>query len=198
MSQIPDFSTVRFTAPSKPIDTGDARIRGAAENPADGTIWASFDDGCLPAGDMTVRSCLRIVAVRAGKAIYDGDVGWFGGDLYYPRIAVDGNGNAVVVHGYSSSAAFPSIGVFVLGENGGLTPSYPVAVGTEAHDNPRFGDYFGAAPDGSGGVWIVGENGTFVTGGSFDSISAWSRSSSCSRRSASSRWRRSSGSISSA
>src|SRR5437588_565049 len=45
---------------TKPIDTGDVRIRGAAENPADGTVWVAFDDSFLPAVDTTGRSCLRM------------------------------------------------------------------------------------------------------------------------------------------
>jgi hypothetical protein len=150
------------------IDTGDTRVRSGYEDPASGTIWATANDGCEPPGDATLRSCLRIIGVNGGKVVYDRDVASPGGNLFYGRIAVDGNGNAVVVHGFSSSSAFPSVGVFAVATNGGLTPSTPIAIGNEAHNDPRFGDYFGAAPDGSGGVWVVGEVGTFVTGSSFD------------------------------
>ena len=151
-----------------PIDTGDVRIRSGYEDPATGTIWATANDACTPPDDSVERACLRIIGVQGGKAVYDRNIGWRGGNLFYGRIAADGNGNAVVVHGYSSASTFPSIGVFDVATNGGLTPSEPIAIGNEAHDDPRFGDYFGAAPDGSGGVWVVGETGLFVTGSSFD------------------------------
>lgn len=164
-----------FTAPppaeqkdGAAIDTGDAQIRSGIEDPASGTIWASANVGCTPPGDSTRRSCLRVLAVKAGKVIYDRSIGWPGGYLFYGRVAVDGNGNAVVVHGYSAADTFPSMGVFAVASNGGLTPSEPIAIGNEAHGNARFGDYFGAAPDGSGGVWVDGEVGAFVTGSGFD------------------------------
>lgn len=153
---------------AKDIDTGDIRVRSSMEDPASGTIWATANDGCLPPNDTLIRSCLRVIAIRTGKAVYDRDIAWTGGNLFYGRIAVDGSGNAVVVHGFSSASAFASVGVFALATNGGITPSAPVAVGNEAHQDPRFGDYFGASPDGTGGVWVVGETGTFVTGSSFD------------------------------
>lgn len=151
-----------------PIDTGDIRIRSGYEDPASGTIWATANDSCTPPGDTAVRACLRIIGLHGGKAVYDRNIGWRGGNLFYGRIAADANGNAVVVHGYSSASAFPSVGVFDVATNGGLSPSEPIAIGNEAHDDPRFGDYFGAAPDGSGGVWVVGETGMSVTGSSFD------------------------------
>ena len=168
---IPDLSSPPGAAQkdgTKDIDTGDIRVRSSMEDIATGTIWLTANDGCKPPNDTLIRSCLRVIAIRAGKAVDARDVAWTGGNLYYARIAVDGNGNAVVVHGFSSVSTFPSVGVFALAANGGITTSVPVAVGNEAHQDPRFGDYFGASPDGSGGVWVVGETGTFVTGSSFD------------------------------
>jgi hypothetical protein len=150
------------------INTGDIRIHSAVEDPASGTIWIGADDGCVPKGDSTERSCLRIVAIRSGATTIDEDIGAGAEYLYYPAIAIDGSGNALVVDGFSSAAAFASVEIGGVTPAGALTGSATIQHGNEDHDNPRFGDYFGAAPDGTGGAWVVGETGVHVTGAQYD------------------------------
>ena len=150
------------------IETGDVRIHSAVEDSATKTIWLGANDGCVPKGDTSQRSCLRIVAVRAGATVVDEDVGADARYLYYPALTVDGSGNALVVDGFSSAAAFASVEVGGITRAGALTGSVTIQYGNEDHDNPRFGDYFGAAPDGTGGAWVVGETGVHVTGAQYD------------------------------
>ena len=73
-----------------------------------------------------------------------------------------------MVDGFSSAAAFASVEVGGVTPAGALTGSVTIQYGNEDHDNPRFGDYFGAAPDGTGGAWVVGETGVHVTGAQYD------------------------------
>src|SRR5262249_51316354 len=133
-----------------------------------GTVWLGGDDGCIPEGDSSVRSCLRIIALRGGNLIRDRDVAWDGGDLFYPAIAPVSNGGALVVHGYSSSSTYASVAAFAVNPDMSITTPSTVGSGNETHNNPRFGDYFGATPDGSGGAWVVGEIGQAVSGAPYD------------------------------
>jgi hypothetical protein len=150
------------------INTGDIRIHSAVEDQASRTIWIGANDGCVPKGDSGERSCLRIVAVRGSATTVDEDVGVGAEYLYYPAIAIDGSGNALVVDGFSSASSFASVEVQGITPAGALTGSVTIAFGNEDHDNPRFGDYFGAAPDGTGGAWVVGETGAHVIGAQYD------------------------------
>lgn len=153
---------------TNPINTGDIRIHSASEDPATGTIWLGADDACLPQGDSTARACLRIIALHGGSESLDTDIAWTGGDLFYPALAPVGGGSAIVVNGFSSGTTFASVGVFTISPDGSISPSTTIGAGNEAHENPRFGDYFGAAPDGTGGAWVDGETGVKVTGASYD------------------------------
>lgn len=153
---------------SNPINTGDVRFHSAVMDTSTGTIWLSADDGCLPQGDSVARSCLRIIAVRGGSNALDFDVVATGAHLFYPAISPASNGSAIVAYGYSSTNADAGVAAFAVNPDGSITPSSNIASGNEAHNNFRFGDYFGAAPDGNGGAWVVGETGQFVTGATYD------------------------------
>jgi hypothetical protein len=153
---------------STPINTGDIRFHSAAMDTSTGTTWLSANDGCVPQGDSTARSCLRIIALRNGGDALDFDVAWNGGDLFYPAISPASAGSALVVNGFSSSSTDASVGAFAVNPDGSISASSTIANGNEAHNNPRFGDYFGAAPDGSGGAWVVGETGQSVSGETYD------------------------------
>ncbi|TLX92752.1 MAG: hypothetical protein E6K96_10145 [Thaumarchaeota archaeon] len=160
------------------IDTGDNRVLDASWS--NGTMWISLNDGCTPAGDSALRSCLRLIEVNTStnSVLQDWDAAARSNYYFYPALRADSTGDLFVVFGYSTSSAYPSVAVAVHGfadppntleqpitlaagtgpeVNGtgssGFCPSYPVC---------RYGDYFGATTDPSDPslVWVGGEYGT--------------------------------------
>jgi hypothetical protein len=89
-----------------------------------------------------------------------------GSYVYYPAVRPDGQGNAVVVFGYSSATDYPSVGVTTKPAQGGWNAWTPVAAGTSAQTSGRWGDYFAAAADPivPGRVWVSGQLGAEVDG----------------------------------
>ncbi len=90
-----DFSLL----PATPLDTGDDRFLGAVWQ--NGVLWAAGNTGCVPPGDLYVRSCLRLVQVSttAYQVIQSFDLGYSppAGYLMYPAVGLDPAGNMTVV-----------------------------------------------------------------------------------------------------
>src|SRR5256712_4138003 len=157
------------------IDTGDNRVLDASWS--NGTMWVSLNDGCTPAGDSALRSCLRLIEVNTNtnSVLQDWDVATPGHYYFYPALRADSKGDLFVVFGYSNSSVYPSVAVAAHGfadpintlgqpitlaaglgpeaNATGFCPSYPVC---------RYGDYFGATTDPSDTsfVWVAGQYGT--------------------------------------
>jgi hypothetical protein len=154
------------------LDTADNRVQDATW--ADNRLWLSLDDGCIPAGDNRVRSCVRLIEVDTANATIaqDFDVGISGKYLFYPALRTDADSNLVVVFGASSSTDYPEMRVATRsGHDPPNTIGAPQVIrageGPEASGCPnnsvcRYGDYFGASQDPSepGIVWVAGEYGT--------------------------------------
>lgn len=153
------------------LDTADARVQDAVW--AANRLWLSLDDGCTPAGDNRVRSCVRLIEVDTANStiVQDFDAGLAGKYLFYPALRSDNEGHLVVVFGESSASEFP--GIMVATRSDGDPPNTLGAPQTlRAGGGPevvaclssvcRYGDYFGAAQDPSdpGIAWIAGEYGT--------------------------------------
>src|SRR3989441_1795221 len=157
------------------IDTGDNRVLDASWS--NGTMWVSLNDGCTPAGDSVLRSCLRLIEVNTNtnSVVQDWDVATPGYYYYYPALRADSKGDLFVIFGYSNSSVYPSVAVAMHGfadpkntleqpitflaagagpevNATGFCPEYPVC---------RYGDYFGATTDPSdpSSVWVAGEYG---------------------------------------
>ena len=158
------------------IDTGDNRVLDASWS--NGTMWVSLNDGCTPAGDSVLRSCLRLIEVNTNtnSVVQDWDVATPGYYYYYPALRADSKGDLFVIFGYSNSSVYPSVAVamhgfadpkntleqpitFLAAGSGpevnatGFCPEYPVC---------RYGDYFGATTDPSDPsfVWVAGQYGS--------------------------------------
>jgi hypothetical protein len=147
---------------SATINTDDFRVLSAVWS--QGNLWYSLTDSCIPSGDTTSRSCVRLteVSTTSPKVVQDFDLGASGTSYYYPAVSMDGQGNLEVIYGYSSSTIFPSLAI-----TGQLTTDLPNTValpktlvqGTNNDQSGRYGDYFGAATDPSdtSQVWVAGE-----------------------------------------
>src|SRR2546426_215548 len=154
------------------LDTADNRVQDAMW--ADERLWIALADGCIPAGDNRIRSCVRLIEVDTanGTISQDFDVGISGRYLFYPALRTDAAGNLVVVFGYSSATEYPEMRVATRSVHDppntiGAPQVIRAGEGPEASGCPnnsvcRYGDYFGASQDPSdpGIVWVAGEYGT--------------------------------------
>src|SRR2546422_2162861 len=154
------------------LDTADNRVQDAMW--ADDRLWLALADGCIPAGDNRVRSCVRLIEVDTanGTISQDFDLGISGKYLFYPALRTDAADNLVVVFGYSSATEYPEMRVATRSVHDppntiGAPQVIRAGEGPEASGCPnnsvcRYGDYFGASQDPSdpGIVWVAGEYGT--------------------------------------
>jgi len=129
-----------------------------------GSLWVSGNDGCLPAGDSTTRSCMRLIEISTAgtpTVAQDFDAASNGFDLYYPAVAVDSSGDLFIAFSESSLSLYPSArGVDSLA----ATPmtfenSITIASGQTSYSGTRWGDYSGAAQDplDPADVWLTAE-----------------------------------------
>ncbi len=146
--------------------TNDNRILSAVWE--SGTLWLSWADACVPGGDTTTRSCVRLVQTTVsgnGTATKNQDFDYAskGEYLFYPAATLY-HGQLAVVYGKSSSTLFPSL--FVTGRlpsdpASSLETPAPVRVGTTDDLSTRYGDYFGAGtdpvPTSNSTFWVSGE-----------------------------------------
>lgn len=153
------------------VNTNDDRILDSVwEN---GKLWFSANSGCTPSGDSFTRSCGRIaeISTTTRKLDWDFDIGDAGASVFFPAIRPDMVGNLVVGYGESSSSLNPQLRAIVRAPDGTFTAPVVVASSAGPHLSPgpsRFGDYFAAARDpvNPATVWIAGEVGSPVSGGS--------------------------------
>ena len=138
------------------IETSDVRIQSAVM--VGRTLWTAGNVGCVPPGDTRLRSCLRVVAVSGSRVALETDVGLAGRDIFYPALARIAKGDLAVLYGSSSRTSVPALAAFaVAGSRRGR--SITITSGTSPAVSDRFGDYFGAATDAGGHVWVTGETG---------------------------------------
>lgn len=140
---------------SQPIATNDVRILSAVVQGR--TLWLAGNDGCIPSRDRDLRSCLRILAVTGNRVGVDADVGVPGRNFFYPALAPARGGGVLVAHGFSSGRLDPGLAVFAITAGGRKTREVTIASSTGPYLSDRYGDYFGAATDESGHVWVTGE-----------------------------------------
>ena len=142
---------------TRQIETNDERILSAVV--VGRTLWLAGNEGCVPPRDQHVHSCLRVIAVTRNRITLDTDLGSKGQDFFYPALAPVGTGDVVVVYGTSSRTTYPGLAALALTPAGRQTRAIAVAHGTGPMLSDRFGDYFGAAVDAGGRVWVTGETG---------------------------------------
>jgi hypothetical protein len=142
---------------SLPVETNDVRILSAITRGK--KLWLAGNDGCVPPRDSLPRSCLRLIAVTGNRVMLDADIGSKARDFFYPALALDAARDLVVVHGFSSATEDPGVSALLVTPANRRTREVRIAAGSGPVLSDRFGDYFGAAADENGRVWITGETG---------------------------------------
>lgn len=149
------------------IETNDVRVLDSVW--ANGRLWFSANDSCIPPGDSESRACGRVVelATPAMTVTSDSDISRPRANVFFPALRPDANGDLVVVYGESGSAVKPETAVVARTPDGAFTPETVVAKSVAPYLGERYGDYFGAAADpvDPSVVWIAGEVGSDVASG---------------------------------
>jgi hypothetical protein len=146
------------------LDTGDDGVlSGAFRN---SSLWVAGNEGCTPAGDTQVRSCVRVIEFRTDtmSVRQDSTLAASGQYYYYPALRPDGEDNVLMVFNASSATDFA--GLRASGRRAGdpLDSFQAPALlraggGAQTTNSGRMGDYSGAAVDpvDPSTVWVHGE-----------------------------------------
>jgi hypothetical protein len=147
-----------------PLDTGDERVMSASWR--NNSLVLAGNESCTPAGDATVRSCLRVIEIGTDTVSVRQDMtfGLAGEYYYFPALQIDSNGNVLVVFTASSAGEFAGVrftGRLATDVPNTLQPSQLLRAGSAAQTEAsgRMGDYNGAAVDPVApfNVWVSGE-----------------------------------------
>jgi hypothetical protein len=153
--------------PDSPVllDTQSARVHSPVWQSH--SLWVTGHEGCVPPGDATVRSCLRLIEVRTDTSTLRQDMTFAGAPgeyFYFPALRPDASDNLHVVFNSSSATAFASVRISGRLDGDPLNTLQPSAViraggGAQTNATGRMGDYSGAAldPSDTSKVWVIGE-----------------------------------------
>lgn len=152
--------------PGGTITTNDDRFLSSIWN--NGDLWVSGNDGCVPSGSSTMRSCLRLVQISAiltggmtPSLTQSVDVGFNGADLYYPAVTLDSAQNLFVSFSASNSTVFAVAAALEIAA--GPPPAVIKGVsifqhGAQKYGGTRWGDYSGVSVDpATGSIWAAAE-----------------------------------------
>src|SRR2546427_3266047 len=150
---------------STTLATNDNRVESVAWE--SNSLWASWNDACVPSGDSATRTCLRLVQATTSGATatkaQDFDFSASGQYYFYPAVS-SSQGQLVVSFGRLSSSIFSSAmatGRASTDPVNTLQAPAVIRAGTTADTSTRYGDYFGAAtdptPTASSTFWVAGE-----------------------------------------
>ena len=154
------------------LETNDDRLLSVTWQ--NGTLWATGNTACIPTGDTSVRSCLRLTEVSTAGATIDtsGYLGLDGASMYFPAITMDAAGNPYLISTISSSSIYPSLLAWGQSPSSGGFTGRVIWSGSGSYScsfcggTNRWGDYSAAASDpiNPTHVWVAGEYGTAAGG----------------------------------
>jgi hypothetical protein len=144
------------------ITANDDRVLDAVwEN---GKLWLTANTGCMPAGDVVLRSCARVMelSTRTRSVTWENDLGRPNESLFFAAISPDSTGDLVIVAGESGQSVLPELVVLARTPDGTFSEPVVIAKSVAAQTGDRYGDYFGAARDPlhPERVWVSGQHGT--------------------------------------
>ncbi len=136
-----------------------------------GTLFASGNTSCVPSGDTVARPCARVVEVSLGSSpvvTLGVNLGYAGGDLYYPAVVPDSSGNLFIAATFSSTSIYPEATGLTIAPGASSfsgvafeagAGTYSGGCGEPGFNGCRWGDYSGVAVDPSNptDVWLAAE-----------------------------------------
>jgi hypothetical protein len=150
------------------IATNDDRVLDAVwEN---GKLWLTTNTGCIPSGDVVLRSCARVMELSTLRraVTWETDLGLPNVSLFFAAACPDAAGDLVIVAGESGQSVLPELVVLARTPDGTFTQPVVIAQSKTTQTDDRYGDYFGAARDPVHRelVWVSGQHGTDTADGS--------------------------------
>jgi hypothetical protein len=161
---------------SVPLDTGDNRVLSIVWQMLGGlgVLWLAGSDACIPLGDSTTRSCVRIEALQTdpqfgSSPLEEYEYSSNGRYYLYPALSLNQHGDLMFTAGVSSSTVDPSMianGRLSTETIGAFESEITLFAGTTAttvvsctSTCARYGDYFGAGTDPADelGFYLFGE-----------------------------------------
>ena len=150
---------------STTVNTDDNRVESVVWQ--SNSLWAAWNDACVPSGDSATRTCLRLVqATTSGSSAtknQDFDFATSGAYYFYPAVT-SFQGQLAVSFSTSSSSVFPSaLATGRASSDPANTLQAPATIraGSADDTSTRYGDYFGAAtdpsPTASSTFWLEAE-----------------------------------------
>jgi len=150
------------------VDTSDVRVQDAVWKT--NTLWLTFNTGCVPSGDISTRSCVRLVEITTGSTntvTQSFNLAHSQRYFFYGALALDGGSNLTVVWGWSNGTTYPTLSVTAhlsTGAHGSTLPWVTLVRGTASVTVGctggvcRWGDYYGAGADPkTQNIWVAGE-----------------------------------------
>jgi hypothetical protein len=147
---------------SRLVDTGDSRIQDAVYR--NGEFWIAGNSGCVPAGDSSLRACMRYIEVTTQNMAVNQDFDFGNSNAYdyYPAIDLDNAGNLLTAFTQSSASELPSGYInarLATDPADTLGTATLFRAGTSPYLGRRWGDYSGAGidPADESSVWVAAE-----------------------------------------
>jgi hypothetical protein len=159
-------TTVPPQTAAQGIVTNDGRTLSAVDTAKGDFLWLTFNEGCIPPSDSTVRSCTRLIEIDKATRLsrQDFDLASTGAHTFYAALSTAlPRDSLFVVFGGSSASIFPSLFATKQRNNapiGTLDPAMLLAPGlASAAAQGRYGDYFSGSPDPANPTcaWLHGE-----------------------------------------
>ncbi len=153
---------------------------------ANGRLWSAVTTGLTSPGETDLKAGIAWFSVRVSAeegrvdaAVEEqGYVALANGNVFFPAVGVNSEGNAAIGFSLSSPSRFPSTGYVILGGAGNVDKIHIAGAGVNSEDGftgyphavsppppcisatlceARWGDYGAAAVDADGSIWLANE-----------------------------------------
>jgi hypothetical protein len=153
---------------------------------ADERLWSAVTTGLTSPGESNLKAGIAWFSVQVeteegrldAEVEEQGYVALANGNVFFPAVGVNAEGNAAIGFSVSSPTRFPSTGYVKLGGSGNADKIHIAGVGVNSEDGftgypsqvsvpppcispvlceARWGDYGAAAVDADGSIWLAGE-----------------------------------------
>jgi len=162
---VSSHNNATFGPPNGKLNANDSRMQQVAY--ANGLVWGALDTAVNLGGQDRAGIAYYVINPNSQKIVLQGQAGVANTDLTYPAVGVTQSGRGVIAFTLTGDNDYPSAALAGLDAKGGMGDVQVAAEGAGPWDGftsyvifgsgrPRWGDFGGAAVDGSD-IWIASE-----------------------------------------
>jgi hypothetical protein len=162
---VSSHNNATFGPPNGKLNANDSRMQQVAY--ANGLVWGALDTAVNVGGQDRAGIAYYVINPNSQKIVLQGQAGVANTDLTYPAVGVTQSGRGVIAFTLTGDNDYPSAALAGLDAKGGMGDVQVAAEGAGPWDGftsyvifgsgrPRWGDFGGAAVDGSD-IWIASE-----------------------------------------